>query len=453
MDKILPIIKNNLFVQKKKNFVLCVDKVKIKSANLKINGYKHSMVQIIAYAIASNQKTCIIKPPMVTDTFVFCSIINSLGGTARISGKKLFIDPTNINISEIPANLSELIHGSLYLMPALIAKVRSFKFFSAGGCKIGDNGSRPFEHILKTMAIFGVNIKNSENSIIGQVDCLNDEVVIDIMQFSNSKTQLSGPLVGGATKTAILLSSKCKKVTILNPFYKLDVLDLINFMKQIGKTVIISENKIEIINGVQKNIIQKFKLTQCISEIMTYITLAVLNNITIKFKNLNKNNIQFSLNSEIEYLKQMNVNLIWDNNDLIVCNQTAIKPITIDVLPNTIMSDSHPFFALICLNATDKSKITEYVWDKRFMYVDNLKALGASINHQKNYVIITPSKLQKKDVVLKGKDVRTSAVTLIAGITSCSNLQMIDFEHIFRGYDNLVKNMKKLGVTLSLKEI
>lgn len=61
-----------------------------------LDGYKHSMVQIIALALASKTAVIIDNPPLVIDTHVFVALINELGGKARIINEKLILDMRNI---------------------------------------------------------------------------------------------------------------------------------------------------------------------------------------------------------------------------------------------------------------------------------------------------------------------------------------------------------------------
>lgn len=72
-----------LFKGENKNINISVSKNSPVNASLSLDGYKHSMVQIIALTIALKMKTVIVNPPIVSDTYVFIAIINELGGTAK----------------------------------------------------------------------------------------------------------------------------------------------------------------------------------------------------------------------------------------------------------------------------------------------------------------------------------------------------------------------------------
>ena len=104
-----------LFKGENKNINISVSKNSPVNASLSLDGYKHSMVQIIALTIALKMKTVIVNPPIVSDTYVFIAIINELGGTAKIYNKRLFIDASTICNANIPFFLGKCIHGSMYL--------------------------------------------------------------------------------------------------------------------------------------------------------------------------------------------------------------------------------------------------------------------------------------------------------------------------------------------------
>lgn len=414
---------------------------------IEINGYKHSLIQFIACSIAINQKLIIENPPKVMDTYVMCAIINELGGEARIDSNKLVLDPSSICITNIPCNLSRIIHGSLYLMPALLIRFGKFEFFESGGCQIGDNdGRRPVNHIINVMKRFGAEIYLTDKKITGMLSDYKSVDEINIMDFSNSHNKLSGPLVGGATKVAMLMSFNQSKIIINNPYLKTDTLDLLNFIKLTGKNVEINKNKL-IISG-QVKISKEFldvRLTECISEIITYSTFAILNDIKIKFLNLNKLTILESLKPELRLLSKMNVKYIWEGNDLIIFNRQLIESVNIVVDAKGIQSDHQPFFALLLLYGNKKSEITEKVFRNRFFYLDNLIELGADICRKENTIIIKPSKINNSSMNLKGHDVRTAAVTLIACLTANENCKIYDCVHLLRGYDDFVEKLRLFG--------
>ena len=133
-----------------------------------------------------------------------------------------------------------MIHGSMYLCPALSVALGEFTYYGSGGCQIGDNeanNSRPIQHIMEVLSKFGVHISFAEKCISGKMCPVENIDEIDIMSFSTDAHTLSGPLVGGATKTALILAVNKERFVIKNAYLKTDVMDMLRFLDSSGKNV------------------------------------------------------------------------------------------------------------------------------------------------------------------------------------------------------------------------
>lgn len=69
----------------------------------------------------------------------------------------------------------------------------------------------------------------------------------------------------------------------------------------------------------------EFNLTQCISEIITYSTLALINNTNLTFLDLNKKTISLTLKPEIDILLAMGVSIKWERNNLHIQKRAISK--------------------------------------------------------------------------------------------------------------------------------
>ena len=70
----------------------------------------------------------------------------------------------------------------------------------------------------------------------------------DILDYPYRKNNITDPLISGATKTAILMAITAKGKTIIrHPYMKMDVIDLLEYIKQTGVTVEYDKDKIIII--------------------------------------------------------------------------------------------------------------------------------------------------------------------------------------------------------------
>lgn len=449
-----PFLYKSYFEGDETHLSLSVKSVNPKSASLNLDGYKHSMVQIIALALAAKTAVIIENPPLVIDTYVFVALIKEMGGNAKIIHNKLHIDMKNVCINTISYYLSQLIHGSMYLCPALLCSNGEFNYYGSGGCRIGNgsNNERPVEHIMSVMKSFGASIEVNPVGVHGtcNIDNSREPVEINISNYSTAPGFLSGALVGGATKTAIIMSLSRQKVIIKNPYLKTDVLDMIAFIQLLGKKVVVNQNELIISGEIHKDCKQVFRvtLTECVSEIITYSTLALLQQTKLTFKGLNKPVIVKGLKPEFELFDSMGIVYKWEKNDLTIEPTFNISPQIIDVWPQTIQSDHQPFFALLLTFGKGVSVITDHVWNNRYHYINNLNMMNCDITQKNNAIQISPSTLMSCSNDLPARDVRCAAVTLLAMILSRSTSNLIEAEHIFRGYSNLQEHLLEMGVSI-----
>ena len=108
---------------------------------------------------------------------------------------------------------------------------------------------------MEVLSKFGVHISFAEKCISGKMCPVENIDEIDIMSFSTDAHTLSGPLVGGATKTALILAVNKERFVIKNAYLKTDVMDMLRFLDSIGKNVEIIGPDIIIQGAVKRNIV------------------------------------------------------------------------------------------------------------------------------------------------------------------------------------------------------
>lgn len=419
---------------------------------IRVSGYKHAAVQIIVASIAVNHPVILRNVPRIKDTVILSEIIDRCGGKAIWEGDNLYIDPINIRQVVIPEDLSKQIHGSLYLMPVFAGRMGKVVFYEAGGCQIGNReseGKRPVNHMLEVMKCFGCVINNDMQPIM--IHCNEyQSCTIDILDYSNAPNEPNGQKVSGATKTAILCALQCKRgeTRILNPYYKPDVIELLEFGIRCGYNITYSKQEIVIgQNNLDNHSLLMYDLMSDISEIMTYIALAICREFPLTLTNVTVDKVKLGMMEELKLLYDMGVTIEWREQEMEIWPVDKLKPQHIVVTSHGIYSDHHPFFTLMLLKADGVSKIEEQVWCDRFEYVEDLRKLGAKIDRKGNVIEIFPSTLDRSGQTLVAKELRGAAVLLLAAL-QCPGANFIQhIDHLERGYYRLMENVSDmLGV-------
>jgi UDP-N-acetylglucosamine 1-carboxyvinyltransferase len=104
----------------------------------------------------------------------------------------------------------------------------------------------------------------------------------------------------------------------------------------------------------------------------------------------------------------------------------------------------------ICMNsiAEGHSMVTENVFEGRFMFVNELKRLGANITVDGHHAAINGLPLLSGAPVV-ATDIRAGAGLVLAGLVSEGITVVEDGYHVDRGYTHFAENLRALGAEVS----
>ena len=109
-------------------------------------------------------------------------------------------------------------------------------------------------------------------------------------------------------------------------------------------------------------------------------------------------------------------------------------------------------FTILLTQLPGKSKVTETIWENRFMHIPYLQKLGANIEVKDQTATITgPTKLKGDEVA--ATDLRAGAAMVAAGLLASGKTTITNAEHILRGYEQIIEKLKAVGAKISLKEV
>ncbi len=420
---------------------------------LGVAGYKHAVVPIISASIALG-KISVSNVPDIADPRVLAHILR-LGGASCVWREDIMtIDSTNFCETVIPKELGSKIHGSIYLLPVILGRFGRVTLHPTGGCQIGSSaagGSRPIAHMLSVLEAFGATFQRRGDIIEGWAEEFHG-CDIDITDYSDRDDVLTGPLVSGATKTAIL-ASLCVpsgRTTIHSPYPKPDVTELLNFIESYGVGVYRSESSVTIDTSERGRATYRpprtpYQVISCLSEIMTYICLAVMQRLPLVISNIEPDKIRAGLREEFCVLERMGVGLRWGTSSLQVMPPERIRSVDIEVTSVGIYSDHQPFFALMLLDGDRPAKIREHVWKNRFDYAHQLVQAGARIEFGDHEITVHPSRLHATEQTLVGRDLRSAAVLMLAALQINGTTRIEGIHHLERGYPAFLSELRSLG--------
>jgi UDP-N-acetylglucosamine enolpyruvyl transferase len=440
--------------------LLKVDQSTLKSGRIRISGYRHSSnLILISTLLMPGVEATIENIPLVSDTEIILSILSSLGAKVEFdrAGRKVVVSTSSVENRRVDPLESSKLHGSIYLMPALVSRFGVGSFVSSGGCQIGsldDSRSRPHEHILSVLQAFGVEITKSEKDGLTKdyefrLDGKKEGVTIDINDYLFWDGENEGSLTSGATKTALLLglASSDGVTTILNPFLKSEVVDLIDFFRSCGVDMDFDEEKIVIRKRELKSSVAH-EIISDPSEIVTYACLAAYHEVNLVMENVSIARTVPILEPEFGVLKEMGVSISVDGHSIGVSPQRDIRAVDIEVTPRGVCTDHHPLLVSLMSKVDGTSTLVDKVWPERFMYVRQLEKIGLSLVRKDNKITVEGKIPTEAVDVLFCDDLRAAALIIILAIKTPGSTMIEGYEHVFRGYPEFFENLRLLGASV-----
>jgi UDP-N-acetylglucosamine 1-carboxyvinyltransferase len=104
------------------------------------------------------------------------------------------------------------------------------------------------------------------------------------------------------------------------------------------------------------------------------------------------------------------------------------------------------FMALNCI-AEGTSKVTETIFENRFMHVNELVRLGANIQIDGKVSVVQGVK-QLSGAIVMATDLRASASLVIAGLVAQGETIVDRIYHLDRGYDRMEAKLRKVGAQI-----
>ena len=139
----------------------------------------------------------------------------------------------------------------------------------------------------------------------------------------------------------------------------------------------------------------------------------------------------------------MGVKMKINKNKITVFESGKINNINIKTEPYPgFPTDLQAQIMVLMLRASGKSKITENIFENRFMHVPELRRMGAKIITKKNIAFVTgPTNLSGAEVM--ATDLRASVSLVLAALTAENTTIINRVYHLDRGYENLETKLKK----------
>lgn len=420
-----------------------MEKLIVKGGNrlvgaVKTSGAKNAVLPIIAASILGTTPSHLDEVPMLEDVHTISEVLKCLGLAVKCSPEKnvLDIDSTSITSYEAPYELVRTMRASFLVMGPLLARIGKARISMPGGCAIG---ARPIDIHLKGFEALGVKIEQGH----GYIEASAPE------GLKGTSIYFDFPSVG-ATENIMMAASLAEGTTILeNAAEEPEIVDLANYLNKMGAKIRGAGTDTIRIEGVDKLHGADYTIIPDRIEAGTYMIAAAMTGGDVVVENV----LPEHQKPLIAKLREAGAVVEEDIDKVRVIGQKPLKAVSIKTLPYPgFPTDMQAQMMAMMVIAEGRSKVTETVFENRFMHVVELNRMGAQISTEgRSAVIDGPCKLTGCDV--RATDLRAGAAMILAGLVAEGTTRIGDLHHIDRGYENIVAKLKKLGADIERVDV
>ena len=414
-----------------------MDKIVIKGGNkltgeVKVEGAKNAVLPILtASLLASDKPSKLVNVPALSDVETINNVLTTLNAdvTYKKDENAVVVDATKTLNEEAPYEYVSKMRASILVMGPLLARLGHAIVALPGGCAIG---SRPIEQHIKGFEALGAEIHLENGNI-----------------YANAKDGLKGTSIHldfpsvGATQNIIMAASLAKGKTLIeNAAKEPEIVDLANYINEMGGRITgagtdtITINGVESLHGVEHAIIP---------DRIEAGTLLIAGAIT-RGDIFVRGAIKEHMASLVYKLEEMGVELDYQEDGIRVRAEGELQPVDIKTLPHPgFPTDMQSQMMALLLTANGHKVVTETVFENRFMHVAEFKRMNANINVEGRSAKLE-GKLQGAQV--KATDLRAAAALILAGLVADGKTSVTELTHLDRGYVDLHGKLKQLGADI-----
>ena len=193
---------------------------------------------ILAACVLINGVTTLENMPNIADIQIFCQMLQSIGVTTKeVAPHVLEVDARNITSTSAPVEMTSRLRASYYLIGSLLGREKNCTIGIPGGCSIGQ---RPIDQHIKAFEALGAEVTVTSGKVDAKTDYLKGTTIF----FDLSS-------VGATINTMLCACLANGETTINNAAKEPHIVDLANFLNQVGANIFGAGTDTITIDGVK----------------------------------------------------------------------------------------------------------------------------------------------------------------------------------------------------------
>jgi UDP-N-acetylglucosamine 1-carboxyvinyltransferase len=400
------------------------------AGEIEIAGAKNAALPILCAGLLTADTLVLSNVPKLQDVATMQKLLRQMGLAIEQKGATLELCGREVAKLEAPYEMVKTMRASILVLGPLLARFGEAKVSLPGGCAIG---SRPVDQHIKGLQAMGAEIRIEAGYIYAKAKRLKGaRIVTDMITVTG-------------TENLLMAATLADGVTVLeNAAREPEVSDLANLLVAMGAKIDGIGSDRLVVTGVSALHGASHAVVADRIETGTFLCAVAAAGGDVLLKSARAD----LLDAVVDKLRDAGAVLTSGEGWIRV--QMARRPKAVSFrtteYPGFPTDMQAQVMALNCI-AEGSSRVTETIFENRFMHVQELNRLGASIETDSHTAVVHGvDKLVGAPVM--ATDLRASASLVIAGLAAEGETLIDRIYHLDRGYDRMEVKLSAVGADI-----
>lgn len=407
-----------------------------------ISGAKNATLPLMIASLLTEDTLILENVPRLADVIQLQRILGNHGVDVMIAGKRQGEDPNQgrtVHISAkhivdttAPYELVSKMRASFWVVAPLLARMGEARVSMPGGCAIG---TRPVDLLIMVLERLGADIEIEGGYVIAQA-----KKGLRGGEFAFPKVTVGG------THTAMMAASLANGTTVIdNAAREPEIVDVADCLNKMGAKISGAGTSRIVIEGVPVLHGARHAVLPDRIETGTYAMAVAMTGGDVLLQNARPELLQ----SALDVLAQTGTSVTPTNEGIrIARNGGGLEPVEVTTAPFPgFPTDLQAQLMALMTRASGTSRITETIFENRFMHVQELARLGAHIQLDGDTATIEGvDQLQGAPVM--ATDLRASVSLVIAALAAEGETMVNRVYHLDRGFERLEEKLVRCGAAI-----
>src|SRR6478609_4802458 len=425
-----------------------MDRIRIVGGNelngiIPISGAKNAALPLMIASLLTSDTLTLENVPHLADVEQLLRILGNHGVDISVNGRResqgeaysrtIHFTCRTIVDTTAPYELVSKMRASFWVIGPLLAREGQCRVSLPGGCAIG---TRPVDLFLDGLTALGANLEIDS----GYINATAPKGGLIGARYTFPKVSV------GATHVLMMAATLARGTTVIgNAAREPEVQDLAKCLNAMGAKITGAGTSTITIEGVTQLSGARHRVLPDRIETGTYAMAVAMTGGDVLLEGARPELLQ----SALDVLKQTGAEITATNDGIRVKrNGGGIAPVDVSTAPfPDFPTDLQAQFMALMTRAKGTSRITETIFENRFMHVQELVRLGARIGLDGETATIDGVDRLKGAPVM-ATDLRASVSLVIAALAAEGETMVNRVYHLDRGFERLEDKLARCGAAI-----